>query len=156
MFPAGTVLPPHHLPLAAAPTHAPPCSFNSQTARAIVLLGAEHRKLWDITTECLRAIVPAEAFPVTEKKMQGFKSAYGTVLWFEDQTGVKAMQDAFPTYADKFPIFSEHASGMNQYVAWTALEAEGFGANLQVGPFPLRPPHDTTADSRTALLPHHR
>jgi predicted oxidoreductase (fatty acid repression mutant protein) len=49
-----------------------------------------------------------------------------------DQTGVKALQEAFPPYADKFPIFSEHASGMNQFVAWTALEAEGFGANLQV------------------------
>jgi len=123
-------------PFAATRTHARPRSYNSQTARAIVLLGEEHRKLWDITTECLRAIVPAEAFTATEKKLHGFKSAYGTVLWFEDQTGVKAMQDAFPSYANKFPIFSEHASGMNQYVAWTALEAEGFGANLQVGSFP--------------------
>ncbi|KAI5857835.1 Nitroreductase-like protein [Tricharina praecox] len=108
-----------------------PSSFNSQTARAIVLLGKEHQKLWDITIECLRPIVPADAFPATEGKLNMFKAAYGTVLWFEDQTGVKAMQDAFPIYADKFPIFSEHASGMNQYVAWTALEAEGFGANLQ-------------------------
>ncbi|KAA8915020.1 nitroreductase family protein [Sphaerosporella brunnea] len=108
-----------------------PSSFNSQTARAVVLLKEEHRKLWDIVKKTLRAIVPAEAFPATEKKLDGFKAAYGTVMWFEDQAGVKALQDAFPIYADHFPSFSEHASGMNQYVAWTALEAEGFGASLQ-------------------------
>ena len=50
----------------------------------------------------------------------------------KDQEPVRALEEAFPTYADKFPLFSAHASGMNQYVAWTALEAEGFGANLQV------------------------
>jgi hypothetical protein len=60
-----------------------PSSFNSQTARAVVLLKEEHKKLWDIVKETLRAIVPAEAFPATEKKIDGFKAAYGTVLWFE-------------------------------------------------------------------------
>jgi len=41
------------------------------------------------------------------------------------------MQKQLPTYADKFPQWSEHTSAMHQYVLWTALEAEGFGANLQ-------------------------
>lgn len=63
--------------------------------------------------------------------MAGFAGAYGTVLFFEDQAGVKAMQDAFPTYAAAFPIFSEHSAGMNHFNAWTVLEAEGLGANLQ-------------------------
>ena len=53
------------------------------------------------------------------------------MLWFEDQTVVQGLQAGFPLYADQFPIWSEHSSGMTQYVAWTALEAEGFGANLQ-------------------------
>jgi hypothetical protein len=48
------------------------------------------------------------------------------------------MQEAFPLYADRFPEFSAHASGMHQFVAWTALEAEGFGANLQVSIDPHR------------------
>lgn len=34
-------------------------------------------------------------------------------------------------YADRFPTWSEHTSAMHQYALWTALEAEGFGANLQ-------------------------
>ncbi|KAF8242417.1 Nitroreductase [Wilcoxina mikolae CBS 423.85] len=108
-----------------------PSSYNSQSARAIVLLKAEHEKLWDIAIEVLKAIVPAEAFPPTLAKLNAFKAAYGTVLWFEDQDSVRAMQEAFPLYADRFPEFSTHASGMHQFVAWTALEAEGFGANLQ-------------------------
>lgn len=34
-------------------------------------------------------------------------------------------------YADKFPTWSEQTSAMHQYAIWTALDAEGFGANLQ-------------------------
>lgn len=57
-----------------------PSSFNSQTARAVILLKDEHIKLWDITVEVLKAIVPAENFPATEKRLQGFRAGYGTVF----------------------------------------------------------------------------
>jgi predicted oxidoreductase (fatty acid repression mutant protein) len=30
-----------------------------------------------------------------------------------------------------FPQFADHSSGMAQILVWTALELEGFGANLQ-------------------------
>jgi uncharacterized protein len=56
-----------------------PSSFNSQSTRVVLLLKGEHEKLWDITTEVLKAIVPAEQFPKTEQKMGSFKAAYGTV-----------------------------------------------------------------------------
>jgi hypothetical protein len=56
-----------------------PSSFNSQSNRAVVLFGAEHEKLWDITTEILKAIVPAEAWESTGGKMAMFKGAAGTV-----------------------------------------------------------------------------
>ena len=60
-----------------------PSNFNSQSARAIVLLKAEHQKLWDLAIEALKAVVPPENFSQTEAKLNGFKAAYGTVLWFE-------------------------------------------------------------------------
>jgi predicted oxidoreductase (fatty acid repression mutant protein) len=41
------------------------------------------------------------------------------------------MQDKFPLYADKFPAWATHSDGMAQHIAWTALEANGLGANLQ-------------------------
>jgi hypothetical protein len=56
-----------------------PSSFNSQSSRIILLLGEEHNKLWDITKDVLKAIVPAENYPTTEKKLNGFQAAYGTV-----------------------------------------------------------------------------
>ncbi|PWA11197.1 nitroreductase [Pueribacillus theae] len=108
-----------------------PTAYNSQSGKVVVLLGEHHQKLWDITKETLRKIVPAENFQPTEEKMNSFAAGYGTVLFFEDQNVVEGLQKKFPLYADKFPMYSQHSSGMLQYVVWTALEAEGFGASLQ-------------------------
>jgi predicted oxidoreductase (fatty acid repression mutant protein) len=108
-----------------------PSAFNSQSARVVVLLGEHHDKLWNITTETLRKIVPADQFGPTEEKMKAFGSGYGTVLFFEDQEVIKSLQKQFPLYKDNFPVWSEQSSGMLQYVIWTSLELEGFGASLQ-------------------------
>ncbi|RBN42699.1 nitroreductase, partial [Priestia megaterium] len=62
-----------------------PSSFNSQSARVVVLFGEQHDKVWNITRETLRKIVPAENFSDTDQKMNLFGSGYGTVLFFEDQ-----------------------------------------------------------------------
>ena len=114
-----------------AVTHVP-SAFNSQSARVVLLLGENHKKLWDITKEILRKIVPAEAFKNTEAKIDGsFAAGYGTVLYFEDQSVVKGMQDAFPAYSENFPIWSNHTSAMHQFSIWTMLEEAGFGASLQ-------------------------
>ncbi|WP_088549447.1 nitroreductase family protein [Paenibacillus aquistagni] len=108
-----------------------PSAFNSQTARLVVLFGEHHDKLWTITTETLRSIVPADSFEPTQQRMDGFKSGYATVLFFEDMAVVASLQEQFPTYKDNFPTWSQQSSGMLQLVIWTALEAEGLGANLQ-------------------------
>ncbi len=108
-----------------------PSSFNSQSTRVVVLFGAEHEKLWDLTTEALRAIVPAENFAPTEQKLAMFKAAAGSVLFFEDQKVVKGLQEQFPAYAANFPVWAEHTDAMHQYAVWTTLAAAGIGANLQ-------------------------
>lgn len=113
-----------------AVTHAP-SAFNSQGARVLLLLGGEHDKLWDVTKTILQKIVPPEAFPETEQKLNAFRSGYGTVLFFEEQNTVRTLQQKFPLYQDNFPIWSLESAGMLQYIVWTALEAEGFGASLQ-------------------------
>lgn len=56
-----------------------PSSFNSQSARMVVLLNAEHEKFWDMTKEVLRPQVPADKFGATEQKLDMFKAAKGTV-----------------------------------------------------------------------------
>ncbi|MBP2626494.1 MAG: nitroreductase [Firmicutes bacterium] len=108
-----------------------PSAFNSQSARVLVLLGEHQNKLWDITKETLRKIVPGDKFPPTEEKINSFKNGYGTILFFEDQSVIEQLQSSFALYKDNFPIWSGHSSGMLQFVVWTALEAEGFGASLQ-------------------------
>ncbi|KAL2191708.1 Nitroreductase-like protein [Thermothelomyces heterothallicus CBS 203.75] len=108
-----------------------PSSFNSQSNRAVVLFGAEHDKLWDLTADVLKGVVPAEQWESTAQKMAMFKAAAGTALFFEDQVPVEEMQAKFALYADRFPVWAGHSSAMLQFAVWTALEAEGLGANLQ-------------------------
>lgn len=108
-----------------------PTAFNSQGGRVVLLLAAQHDKLWDITKETLRKIIPADKFTLTEEKIDSFKKGYGTVLYFEDQSVVESLQKKFPFYKDNFPIWSQQSSGMLQYIIWTALEEEGLGASLQ-------------------------
>lgn len=108
-----------------------PSSFNSQSARVILLLGEHHDKLWDITKEALRKIVPADKFSSTESKINSFHNGYGTILFFEDNSVIESLQQQFALYKDNFPIWSQQSSGMHQYVIWTALEIEGLGVFLQ-------------------------
>lgn len=108
-----------------------PASFNSQSARVVILLKEQHDKLWELTKETLRKIVPAESFAATEEKINSFKNGYGTVLFFEDQAVVEGLQNSFALYKDNFPIWSLQSSGMLQFTIWTALEEAGLGASLQ-------------------------
>lgn len=108
-----------------------PSAFNSQSTRVVLLLGKEHDKLWDIAMEALRKIVPADQFKSTEDKINSFKNGYGTVLYFEDNSVVEDLQNKYALYKDNFPVWAQQANGMHQFVIWTALEIEGFGASLQ-------------------------
>ncbi|MEY8000675.1 nitroreductase family protein [Clostridium sp. Mt-5] len=108
-----------------------PSAFNSQSARVVVLLGENHDKLWNITEEELRKIVPKESFSKTAEKIASFRSGYGSVLFFEDEDIVSELQKNFPLYKDNFPIWSQQGSGILQYIIWTSLEVEGLGASLQ-------------------------
>ncbi|WP_225782830.1 nitroreductase family protein [Xenophilus sp. Marseille-Q4582] len=108
-----------------------PSSFNSQSSRAVILFGAAHERLWNITRETLRPLVPAENFASTDAKMDAFAAGAGTVLFYEDQDTIQELQQKYPLYADNFPVFSEHSAGMAQFAVWTALAEAGIGASLQ-------------------------
>ena len=109
-----------------------PSAFNSQTAHAVVLLGDNHQKLWDITFEELGKFLPNEdAKSATKAKLDGFAAAYGTILFFEDHDVVKGLQEQFPSYADNFPLWSEQSTGIASFAVWNALAEAGVGANIQ-------------------------
>ena len=109
-----------------------PSAFNSQSTRVVVLLHDKHQRVWEITKDVLRKIVSAEAFGNTKNKIESsFQSGYGTLLFYEDQRPVKALQEQFPRYADNFPIWSQHTNAMHQFAIWTMLEDAGFGVSVQ-------------------------
>lgn len=108
-----------------------PSAFNSQSTRVAVLFGENHKKLWSITMETLRKIVPADSFAATEAKINSFAAGHGTVLYFDDADVTTKLGEQFPLYKENFKTWSEHANGMLQFAVWTQLEAEGLGASLQ-------------------------
>lgn len=109
-----------------------PSAFNSQSTRIVLLLGDEHKKLWDIVKSTLKQRIPSDAFAKTEAKIDGcFAAGHGTVLYFEDTAVVKNLQEAFLSYAENFPTWSQHTSAMHQFAIWTMLEDAGLGASLQ-------------------------
>ncbi len=109
-----------------------PSAFNSQSTRLVLLLHEHHAKLWRIVKRTLRAAVSEEEFArAAEKVDRSFAAGYGTVLFYEDTTVIRSMQQRFPLYAGNFPAWSEHTSAMHQLTTWSLLENVGFGASLQ-------------------------
>ncbi|WP_273779350.1 nitroreductase family protein [Acinetobacter sp. GSS19] len=109
-----------------------PSAFNSQSSRAVILFNNQHQKFWDIVKDALKAFAKdEEAAAKTSAKIDSFAAGFGTVLFFEDQDVVKSMQQQFPLYADNFPVWSEHSTGIAQFATWTALSTIGIGASLQ-------------------------
>lgn len=108
-----------------------PSAFNSQSSRAVILFGDSHVKFWTIVLETLRKMVPEAAFPSTSAKINSFIAGAGTVLFYEDTSVIKNLQEQFALYADNFPVWSEHSTAIAQFATWTALSEAGVGASLQ-------------------------
>ena len=79
----------------------------------------------------MRAIAPKKEFEGTAGKINSFIAGAGSVLFYEDLSVIKALQEQFPLYADNFPVWSEHSTGIAQFATWTALAEAGIGASLQ-------------------------
>ncbi|KAL9607599.1 MAG: hypothetical protein Q9167_007503 [Letrouitia subvulpina] len=103
-----------------------PSAFNSQTTRVVLLLGEEHKRLWNLIMDVYRQQLSQEKFQRAEGKFKGFQAGYGT-----DNDVVCDFATKFKTYAQHFRGWSDQTSGMHQFMLWTALEAEGLGVNLQ-------------------------
>lgn len=109
-----------------------PSAFNSQSTRIVLLLNDQHHKFWDNTKTVLKAVLgPDRDFTPTEQRIDGFKHAYGTILYFEDEDVIKGLQEQMPNYADNFANWSIQTNAMHQFAVWTALSSKGIGASLQ-------------------------
>jgi hypothetical protein len=108
-----------------------PSAFNAQSQRILLLLGDEHDTLWDQLIEIMKGIVEGDQFEKTKDKINGFKNAYGTVLFYEDMSVIEDLQSRFPLYKDNFSKWSLEQNGMLQSNVWVELRANGLGASLQ-------------------------
>lgn len=109
-----------------------PSAFNSQSSRIVLLIGHAHRRFWQIVKDTLQAQIPPEVFVRTEKKInQSFASGYGTLLFFEDRSVVRMMEQKFTLYTSYFSKWSQQTSAMHQLALWCMLEDRGLGASLQ-------------------------
>lgn len=108
-----------------------PTAFNTQTGRVIILFNKPYKEFWLNTKKILKKVTPPENFEKTKDKLTSFSKGIGTILFFEEQHTIQAMQDKFPLYKENFPIWSEQSAGMLQFAVWLALSEIGLGANLQ-------------------------
>ncbi|KIV80300.1 hypothetical protein PV11_07813 [Exophiala sideris] len=109
-----------------------PSTYNVQSARAVVLLKGEHDKLWSIVKKHMDQVPLDEGMKnYMAGRIKGWNASYGTVMWFEDQDALHDLGEKHPMTKPLLTEWSDHSSGIHQFIAWTALEAEGLGANLQ-------------------------
>ena len=109
-----------------------PSSYNSQSARLVLLTGEDHRRFWGIVEDILRAKVDDDKrFARTEVKLRGFAAAAGTVLFYEIDSVTEGLKETYPSYADVFPTWAEHGNAMIQFAVWTGFYDMGLAANIQ-------------------------
>ncbi|KAF7365350.1 putative nitroreductase HBN1 [Mycena venus] len=108
-----------------------PTSFNIQSSRVVLVIGAENTKLWKLITETVTKGLEGDHKTHVEGRLAGFSAGYGSVLFFEDQKVIDDITVKFPVYTNEFPVWSTNAAGILQHVVWTSLTLEGLGASLQ-------------------------
>lgn len=101
-----------------------PDAFNMKSQQVVVALGDKQNALWDTIDDVFGGKVARE-------KIDGFKAAAGTVLYFYDEAVVKKYQEDFSLYAANFPIWAQQSNGMLQFSIWAGLRELGIGANVQ-------------------------
>ena len=59
-----------------------PTPFNVQSARVAILFGKKHLQLWQKIREELLNVITDKQVAATNKKIDSFARAYGTILFF--------------------------------------------------------------------------
>ena len=74
-----------------------PTAFNTQTGRIVILTKEAHKRVWSRIKEVYLPTLGSEEEKETAgKKMDMFGSAYGSLLFFEDESIIEAMYEKMP------------------------------------------------------------
>jgi len=102
-----------------------PTSFNSQSIRAVVVVGELHKKIWDSVVNSI------EGESGKKRPTSARDEAYGSIIFFDDEATIKQFQEKFAAFAAYFPTFATTSNGAAQINTWTALQEIGIGGHLQ-------------------------
>lgn len=108
-----------------------PSAYDSQSTRIAVLFADSHHQFWEIVKQVQRQHVPEHIYEGVELKLNQCAEAYGTILFYEDQSMIQQLQKKMPLNSEDFPTWSEQTSGMAQFAVWATLADSGLGASLQ-------------------------
>lgn len=56
-----------------------PSPFNTQSARAFILLKKDHEKLWDMADAILKRSIPEQMYQALAPSVAGYRAGYGSV-----------------------------------------------------------------------------
>jgi predicted oxidoreductase (fatty acid repression mutant protein) len=56
-----------------------PSSYNVQSARVVVTLKEEHKKVWDFADAAIKETMPEAVYSMLAPRFVGFRAAYGSV-----------------------------------------------------------------------------
>ena len=94
-----------------------PTPFHTQSARAVILLGAEHTKFWELAYTKCEPQFPPEVFQGKfVPNLTAFKNAHGTALFFDEPEAIDKLPPPLAGLVKNFPEWQEHANGMAQYI----------------------------------------
>ena len=83
----------------------------------------------------ISALHPVRNVPLAAEQLRrqdaAARRAAHRVVAQADKAVVEQLQDSFPTYYDKFPVWAQQTSAMHQLAIWTMLEDAGLGVSLQ-------------------------
>lgn len=108
-----------------------PSAYDSQSTRIAVLFADSHHQFWEIVKQVQRQHVPEHIYEGVELKLNQCAEAYGTILFYEDQSVIQQLQKKMPLNSEDFSAWSEQTSGMAQFAVWATLADSGLGASLQ-------------------------
>lgn len=103
---------------------------NLNTLRCVIMYNTSHQAFWHLVEEQQRQHIPSHLFAATTHKISNYKSAFGTILLFEDQTALQYLAKQWPLNAEHHCAWSAQYLGMASLAAWSTLADIGLGVNL--------------------------
>jgi len=108
-----------------------PSSFNTQSARLMLLYNQKHLYFWSLVEDKLLKTAPKDKTEDIKKRIASFAKGYGTILFFDDSNIVKELEKKMPLYADNFKNWSHQSNAILQFMIWSALSDKNIGASMQ-------------------------